>query len=78
MTHASLVLVRPCIEIKTVKGDALSSDRNDNHVGADFPVEAILVHAEIGRCVPESNKSRSSVSGRLGQGVRHAAMMRAE
>jgi hypothetical protein len=54
---ASLMVVGPCVEVKAVKGDALRSDRDDSDVRADFPVEPVLVHTEIRRCVPKSNET---------------------
>jgi hypothetical protein len=45
------MLVGPRIEVKTVEGHTLSADRYDGHAGAHFAVEAVLVHAEIPRCI---------------------------
>jgi hypothetical protein len=48
------MLVGPRIEVKAIEGHALDSDRNDGHRGAHLAVEAVLVHAEIPRRIPES------------------------
>jgi len=50
------MVVGPCIEVKAVKGDALGSYRDDGYVRTDFPVEPVLVHAEIGRRIPKSDE----------------------
>jgi hypothetical protein len=43
------MLVDPGIEVKAVEGHSLRSDRNDHHARAHFPIEAVLIHAEISR-----------------------------
>jgi hypothetical protein len=43
------MLVRPGVEVKAVEGDPLRSDRNDHQARAHFPIEAVLIHAEISR-----------------------------
>jgi hypothetical protein len=50
------MLVGPCIQVKAIEGHALDSDRNDGHTGAHLAVEAVLVHAEIPRRIPESDE----------------------
>jgi hypothetical protein len=45
---AALIVVRPCIEVNAVEGDALDADSNGEDAGAHFPVEAVLFHAEVG------------------------------
>src|SRR5882724_12480647 len=52
------MLVGPRIEVKAIEGHALDSDRNDGHTGAHLAVEAVLVHAEIARRIPEPYQSR--------------------
>jgi hypothetical protein len=52
------MLVGPCIEVKAIEGFALHSDRDDGYPGAHFPVEAVLVHAEVARGVSEPHQSR--------------------
>ena len=51
------MLVGPGIEVKAIEGHALDSDRDDGHTGANLAVEAVLVHAEIPRRIPESYES---------------------
>ena len=45
---AALIVVRPRIEVNAVKGDSLNADAQGEDAGAHFPVEAVLVHVEIG------------------------------
>ena len=45
---AALIVVRPGIEVNAVKGDSLDADAKGEDAGAYFPVEAVLVHAEVG------------------------------
>ena len=52
------MLVRPGIEVKAIEGFALDADRNQRHPGPDLLVEAVLVHAEIPRRIPEPEQPR--------------------
>lgn len=54
---AALILIRPRIEVNAVKGDSLDPDANSEHARAHFPVEAVLVHAEIPRRVPQTQEA---------------------
>ena len=45
---AALIVVRPCVEVNAVEGDSLDTDAKGGDAGAHLPVEAVLVHAEIG------------------------------
>lgn len=63
---APLMFVGPCIEVKAVKGYALRADRNDGDPGTHLAVEAVFVHAEIGRCIAEPDESGSRASGMSG------------
>ena len=47
------MLVDPGIEIKAIEGFALDADRNQRHPGPNLLIEAVLVHAEIPRRIPE-------------------------
>ena len=58
MPVATLILVRPGIEVKPVKGDALGADRDGENKRANFAIEAVLVHAEVGRGIAQPNKAR--------------------
>ena len=57
------MVVGPCIEVKAVEGDALSSYRDDCYLRTDFAVEPVLVHAEIGRCVTKSDEPSDADAG---------------
>jgi hypothetical protein len=50
------MLVGPRVEVKPIERHALDSDRDDGHTGANLAVEAVLVHAEIPRRIPESDE----------------------
>jgi hypothetical protein len=54
---AGFILIHPGVQIKSVEGDALLAYRDFNEIGANFPVEAVAVHANIEGCVPESDKA---------------------
>ena len=54
---AALMFVGPRIEVKAVKGDALRPYRDGRNPRAHLAIESIFVHAQIRRCVPESNES---------------------
>jgi hypothetical protein len=41
------MLVRPGVEVNTVKRDPLRTNANRRHSRADIAIEAILVHAQI-------------------------------
>ena len=75
---AALIVVRPCIEVNAVEGDSLSADAEGENAWADFAVEAVLVHAEIGGCVAQSDEAwrrgvrlRCVVVGAQGRVVTH-------
>jgi hypothetical protein len=51
------MLVGPRIEVKAIEGHALDSDRNDDYTGAHLAVEAVLVHPEVSRRIPQSDES---------------------
>ena len=57
------MLIRPRIEVKAIKSDAVGSDRDDGYGGAHLAVEAVLVHAEIPRCISEPDQSRHQNGG---------------
>ena len=54
---AALIVVRPCIEVNAVKGDSLDTDAQGEDARAHFPVEAVLVHAEIGGGVAHADEA---------------------
>jgi len=55
---AALIVVRPCIEVNAIEGDALDADAESEDAGAHFAVEAVLVHAEIDGGVAQSDEAR--------------------
>jgi hypothetical protein len=54
---AALIVVRPCIEVNAVEGDSLDADAKGKDARAHFPVEAVLVHAEIGGGVAHADEA---------------------
>lgn len=52
------VVFNPFIEFETVEGDTLFPDGDFSEVGSYFNIEAITIHAEVGRCVPQPQQSR--------------------
>jgi len=54
---AGFILIHPDVQIKSIEGDALLAYRNFNKIGANIPVEAVAVHSNIGRRVPEPDKA---------------------
>lgn len=51
------MLLDPGIEIKAIEGFALDADRNQRQPGPDLLIEAVLVHAEIPRRIPEPQQT---------------------
>ena len=58
MPVATLILIRPGIEVKPVKGDALGADRDSLHQRANLAIEAVFVHTEVGRGIAQADESR--------------------
>jgi hypothetical protein len=54
---AALIVVRPCIEVNAIEGDALDADAERKDARAHFAVEAVFVHAEVGGRVTESDEA---------------------
>jgi len=54
---AALIVVRPCIEVNAVEGDSLDADAHGEDARAHFAVEAVLVHAEVGGGVAQSDEA---------------------
>jgi hypothetical protein len=50
-------LVRPCIKIKAIEGDALNSDPNFSDMAPHFSVESVLIHAEIARGIAKPDEA---------------------
>ncbi len=51
------MLVGPRIEVKAVESLTLGADGNHRDPGPHLAVEAVLVHAEISRSIPETEQS---------------------
>ena len=51
-------MIHPGIQFKSVKGDALFSDRYLGQPGPDLSVKAIPVHAQVAGRVPEADQAR--------------------
>ena len=54
---AALIVVRARIEVNAVEGDSLDTDAKGDDARAHFPVEAVLVHAEIGGGVAHTDEA---------------------
>jgi hypothetical protein len=54
---AALIVVRPCIEVNAVEGDSLDAYAQGGDAWANFSVEAVLVHPEIGGGVAHSDEA---------------------
>jgi hypothetical protein len=54
---AALIVVRPGVEVNAVERDALYADSDRWNLRTHFPVEPILIHAEIRRSIPKAYES---------------------
>ena len=54
---AALIVIRPCIEVNAVEGDSLDADAQGEDARPHFAVEAVLVHAEVGGGVTQSDEA---------------------
>jgi hypothetical protein len=52
------IVCHPGVEFKSVEGNSLSTDRDGGEVGAYLGVEAVAIHAEIIRRVPQPDDAR--------------------
>ena len=57
------MLLDPGIEIKAIEGFALDADWNQRQPGPDLFIEAVLVHAEIPRRIPEPEEAGEEAGG---------------
>lgn len=55
---AGLMVIRPGVEVKPIKGDALIADGNLREVRPHLRVEAVAVHTEIKRRIAHPNETR--------------------
>ena len=58
MPVAALIVVCPAIEVKAIKGHSLHADGKIGECGTDFPVESVLIHAQVPRCIAQADKPR--------------------
>ena len=58
MPVATLILIRPGIEVKPVEGDALGANRDHLDERANLSVEAVFVHAKVHRGVAKPEEAR--------------------
>jgi hypothetical protein len=65
---ALLIVLGPCIEVKTVEGDALDPDADLGDEWADLGIEPVAVHAEVVRRIAQANEPRQQER----TGSRHA------
>jgi hypothetical protein len=47
MPVAALIVIRPGVKVKAVKGDALRSDRNCGEQGTNVAIKAVFVHTKV-------------------------------
>ena len=50
-----LMVVGPGVKVKSIEGDTALADRHLDEQWPYLGLEAVAVHAEIRRCVPEAN-----------------------
>jgi hypothetical protein len=73
---AGSIIVRPRIEFNPIESDALPADRDLREKRPDVGVEAIHVHAEVARCIPQPEKPcRADGSVRALFAVDHSAFV---
>ncbi len=61
MPVAALIVVGPGIEVKPVEGDPLRADRDLGKHRTNVAIEAIFVHAEIGRGIAQADEARHNL-----------------
>jgi hypothetical protein len=54
---AGFILIHPGVQIKSVEGDTLLTDRDFSQIGPDFGLEAVPVHTQVMRRVPEADQA---------------------
>ena len=50
-------MIHPGVQFKSVECDALLADGDLRQMAANFPIETILVHAQVGRGVAQAKES---------------------
>lgn len=69
-------MIRPPLELKPVKRNALFANRNLHQVGPDFGVEAVAIHAQVPGCVPQAEEARGLSKGDGGHGFLRGEIVR--
>ena len=54
---AAYILFRPGVHFKPIKGYALLADGNRSQLCPNLAIESILVHAQVGRGIAESDQA---------------------
>jgi hypothetical protein len=62
-------LIHPGVEFKSVEGDALFSDADFNEIRANLGIEAVAVHAQVARRIPEADQSRRDTAVLFHEGL---------
>jgi len=57
------MLLCPRVQFKPVECHALGADRDLGEIAADLGVEAVAVHAEVGRRIAESDEAGENLHG---------------
>ena len=52
------MVIDPCVQFKTIKGDPLPADGDFSEVWANIRVEAAPIHAEVARGVTKAQQPR--------------------
>ena len=77
MPVAALIVVCPAIEVKAIKGHSLHADGKIGECGTDFPIEAVLIHAQVPRRIAQTDESRCrGTSGRVSESAQTKAFQR--
>lgn len=64
----ALIVVDPGVKVKSIEGDAAITDRKLDDERAHLDVEAVAVHAEVGRCVPQPDEAGERAHGATPRG----------
>jgi len=59
------MVVDPGVQFKPVERDSLPTDRDFSEMGTDLRVEAVAVHAEVARGIPEAEEPRENGLGAI-------------
>ena len=60
---AVYILLRPGVHFKPIKGYALLADGNLRQLCTNLAIESILVHAQVGRGIAESDQAGLDLHG---------------